>query len=196
LPRGGPRTQRGCKSSLRTRRDRSAAWEPGSIARSCTMWPTRRSGRCCDTSPMLSPAPRRQLTTKPALTAACCRTSYAARRTMKLRHSLSNGCNLPPSQAGDDSSARYTRMLMHPCSSPARGGTRRCCAGMRGTRRSKAPLPHARTGGVPMLKMMGGAPGAAGDVHDHRASAGCAPYAVRLKTTLSAPVSAGRANTS
>jgi hypothetical protein len=47
-----------------------------------------------------------------------------------------------------------------------------------------------------MLKMMGGAPGAAGDVHDHRASAGCAPYAVRLKTTLSAPVSAGRANTS
>jgi hypothetical protein len=40
------------------------------------------------------------------------------------------------------------------------------------------------------------APGTAGDVHDHGASAGYAPYAVRLKTTLSAPVSPGRANTS
>jgi ketopantoate reductase len=51
--------------------------------------------------------------------------------------------------------------------------------------------------GVPMLKMMGGGtPGAAGDVHDHCASAGYTPYAVRLKMTLSAPVSAGRANTS
>jgi hypothetical protein len=32
-----------------------------------------------------------------------------------------------------------------------------------------------RSGGIPMVKMIGGVPGAAGDHHDHYASAGHTP---------------------
>jgi hypothetical protein len=96
--------------------------------------------------------------------------------------------------------ARSSRASQRPFSgaepTPSDPVTRRCCAGTCGTRRSKAPASARSHRGVPMLKMTGGAPGAAGDDHDHCASAGYTPYAVRLKMTLSAPVSAGRANTS
>jgi hypothetical protein len=41
--------------------------------------------------------------------------------------------------------------------------------------RGEPPAADAARVGIPMLKMMGVPPGAAGDRHDHRASAGHTP---------------------